>query len=144
MLGAMPLYMDHHKNLEGLTAQAVAADHKKDLEVQHKHDAKALKYWFNEDKGEVYCLFEAPNAEAAEAVHREAHGRLSGRIAGAYSGRSADSRCRRPGGPIRRHGCRAGRWWRARRWLSRRTASTAIPSRCQARSPSRSSPAATS
>jgi hypothetical protein len=25
-LGAMPLYMDHHKNLQGLTAQAVAAE----------------------------------------------------------------------------------------------------------------------
>jgi hypothetical protein len=52
--------MDHHKNLEGLTAEAVAEDHKKDLEVQHKHGAKALRYWFNEEKGEVYCLFEAP------------------------------------------------------------------------------------
>ena len=66
----MPLYMDHHKNLEGLTAEAVAEDHKKDLAVQDKHGAKALRYWFSEDKGEVYCLFEAPNAEAAEAVHR--------------------------------------------------------------------------
>jgi hypothetical protein len=77
----MPLlYMDHHKNLEGLTAQAVAADHKKDLEVQHKRDAKVLKCWFNEEKGEVYCLFEAPNAEAAEAVHREAHGNVADEI----------------------------------------------------------------
>ena len=40
----MPLYMDHHKNLQGLTAQAVAEDHEKDLEVQHKHGVKALKY----------------------------------------------------------------------------------------------------
>ena len=38
----MPLYMDHHMNLEGLTAEAVAEDHKKDLEVQDKHGAKAL------------------------------------------------------------------------------------------------------
>ena len=30
----MPLYMDHHKNLEGLTAEAVAEAHKKDLEIQ--------------------------------------------------------------------------------------------------------------
>ena len=30
---AMPLYMDHHKNLEGLSAEAVAADHRRDLEV---------------------------------------------------------------------------------------------------------------
>ena len=29
----MPLYMDHHKNLEGLSAEAVAADHRRDLEV---------------------------------------------------------------------------------------------------------------
>jgi hypothetical protein len=76
----MPLYLDHHKNLEGLTAEAVAEDHKKDLEVQHKHGAKALRYWFNEEKGEVYCLFEAPNAEAAEAVHREAHGNVADEI----------------------------------------------------------------
>jgi hypothetical protein len=39
----MPLYMDHHKNLEGLTAEAVAEDHKKDLEVRDKHGAKALR-----------------------------------------------------------------------------------------------------
>ena len=53
----MPLYIDHHKNLEGLTAQAVAEDHKKDLEVQHKHGAKALKYWFNEEKARsTACL----------------------------------------------------------------------------------------
>ena len=53
--------MDHHKNLEGLTAEAVAEDHKKDLQVQDKHGAKALRYWFSEDKGEVYCIFEAPS-----------------------------------------------------------------------------------
>jgi hypothetical protein len=76
----MPLYIDHHKNLEGLTAQAVAEDHKKDLEVQDKHDVKALNYWFSEDKGEVYCLFQAPNAAAAEAVHREARRNLADEI----------------------------------------------------------------
>jgi hypothetical protein len=79
-LGTMPLYMDHHMNLEGLTAEAVAEDHKKDLEIQDKYGAKALRYWFNEEKGEVFCLFEAPSAEAAEAVHREAHGNVADEI----------------------------------------------------------------
>jgi hypothetical protein len=65
----MPLYMDHHKNLEGLTAEAVAEDHKKDLEAQENHEAKALKYWLSEEKGEVFCLFEASSAEAAEAPY---------------------------------------------------------------------------
>ena len=73
----MPLYMDHHKNIEGLTAEAVAEAHQKDLETQHKHGAKALKYWFNEENGDVFCLFDAPNAQAAEAVHREAHGLMA-------------------------------------------------------------------
>jgi hypothetical protein len=76
----MPLYMDHHKHIEGLTAEAVAEAHRKDLEAQDKHRAKALKYWFNEEKGEVFCLFDAPSAEAAEAVHREAHGLIADEI----------------------------------------------------------------
>lgn len=81
----MPLFMDHHKNLEGLTAEAVAADHQnadhqKDLAFQDKYGAKALKYWFSEDNGEVYCLFEAPSAEVAGAVHREAHGNVADEI----------------------------------------------------------------
>ena len=75
----MPLYMDHHK-IEGLTAEAVAEAHQKDLETQHKHGAKALKYWFNEENGDVFCLFDAPNAQAAEAVHREAHGLMANDI----------------------------------------------------------------
>ena len=73
-LGAMPLYyMDHHKNPEGLAAEAVAEDHKKARQVQLKHGVKALRYWFNEKRGEGYCLLEAPSAAAAEATHREAH-----------------------------------------------------------------------
>jgi hypothetical protein len=30
----MPLFMDHHRKVEGLTAQAVAEAHRKDLETQ--------------------------------------------------------------------------------------------------------------
>ncbi len=70
----MPLYMDVHHKVEGLTAQAVAGAHQRDLEVQGKYGVKYLRYWFNEKAGRVYCLVEAPSREAAEAVHREAHG----------------------------------------------------------------------
>ena len=70
----MPLYMDSHKNVEGLTAEAVAGAHQKDLEVQGKHGVNYLKYWFNEAEGAVFCLVDAPSKEAAIAVHREAHG----------------------------------------------------------------------
>ena len=76
----MPLYMDINKGVEGLTADAVAGAHEKDIEVQEKHGVKYLKYWFNEDDGSIFCLCEAPNKEAAEAVHREAHGLVADEI----------------------------------------------------------------
>ncbi len=76
----MPLYMDVHKNVQGLTADAVAGAHQKDLEVQDKHGVKYLRYWFNEQDGTVFCLCEAPSKEAAETVHREAHGLLADEI----------------------------------------------------------------
>ena len=44
----MPLYMDHHHKVEGLTAEAVAGAHQRDIEVQAKHGVNYLKYWFDE------------------------------------------------------------------------------------------------
>jgi Protein of unknown function (DUF4242) len=79
-IGRMPLYMDHHKKVEGLTTEAVAEAHQKDLEVQDEHEVKYHRYWYNEESGEVFCLAEAPNKEAAEAVHREAHGLVADEI----------------------------------------------------------------
>ena len=76
----MPIYMDIHKGVEGLTTKAVAEAHLKDLEVQESYGVKYLKYWFNEADGTVFCLSEAPNKEAAEAVHREAHGLVADEI----------------------------------------------------------------
>ena len=51
----MPLYMDVHENLEGLTAEAVAEAHRKDLDVQHKHGANYLRYWYSEAEGKAFC-----------------------------------------------------------------------------------------
>jgi hypothetical protein len=70
----MPLYIDTHEKIDGLTAEAVAGAHAMDLATQEKHGANYLRYWFNEGTGRVYCLVDAPSKEAAEAVHREAHG----------------------------------------------------------------------
>ena len=75
----MPLFMDIH-NVEGATPGDLAKAHEADLEVQHKHHVHCLKYWFNEERGKVFCLFDAPNAEAAQEVHREAHGLMAEKI----------------------------------------------------------------
>lgn len=69
----MPLYMDIH-TVDGATAQDIAKAHLADMDVQTNHDVEYLKYWFNQDCGKLFCLVEAPSAEAAHCVHREAHG----------------------------------------------------------------------
>ena len=76
----MPLFMDVHDHIEGLTAEAVAKAHQADLNTQGKHNVKYLRYWFDERTGKVFCLIDAPSKEAAVAVHREAHGLVADRI----------------------------------------------------------------
>ena len=75
----MPLYLDVH-NLPGATAKDVADAHMKDLQEQDKHGVKYIKYWVDEEKGKVFCLVDAPNAEAAHTVHRNAHGLVADEI----------------------------------------------------------------
>lgn len=65
--------------LRRLTAEAIADAHAKDLEAQERHGVNYIRYWFNAERGEVFCLVEAPSAEAADAVQKEAHGPRSGR-----------------------------------------------------------------
>jgi hypothetical protein len=77
---SMPLFMDVHSKVEGLTAEAVADAHRKDLETQGRYGVTYHRYWFNEETGRVYCLVEAPDKAAAERVHREAHGLVADEI----------------------------------------------------------------
>ena len=70
----MPLFMDVHHKVDGLTAEAVAGAHKRDLEFQGQYGVNYRQYWFDEASGKVFCLVEAPDADAAVRVHREAHG----------------------------------------------------------------------
>jgi hypothetical protein len=76
----MPLFMDIHHHVEGLTADAVAGAHQADLNTQEKYGVKYLRYWFDEGTGKVFCLVEAPTRDAAIAVHREAHGLVADEI----------------------------------------------------------------
>ncbi len=76
----MPLYMDIHKKVDGASAAAVAEAHMKDLQTQEKYGVQYKKYWMDEGSGTIFCLVEAPNKEAAERVHREAHGLVADEI----------------------------------------------------------------
>jgi class 3 adenylate cyclase len=76
----MPLYMDIHDLPEGTTPEDVAKAHAKDMETQRKYGVEYRKYWINQKAGKLFCLVDAPNAEAAECVHREAHGMTAERL----------------------------------------------------------------
>jgi len=48
--------------------------------VEGKYGVHYHKYWVNEKAGKIFCLCEAPSAEAAMQVHREAHGMVAEKI----------------------------------------------------------------
>ncbi len=77
----MSLYMDVHNTLpEGTTLADVAGAHEADLQVQQSFGVRYLHYWVDAEGGKIFCLVEAPNADAAHAVHREAHGLVADEI----------------------------------------------------------------
>jgi len=76
----MSLFMDVH-NLDGpVTSDDVAKAHAADLEVQDEHDVHYLRYWVDSEQGKIFCLVDAPSAEAAATVHRQAHGLVADEI----------------------------------------------------------------
>ena len=76
----MPLYMDVHNMDGGVSAADVAGAHEADLKTQGAHGVEYKKYWVDEKQGKIFCLVEAPSAEAANTVHREAHGLVADEI----------------------------------------------------------------
>lgn len=76
----MPLYMDVHHMGDGVSAADVAKAHQADLETQGKYGVEYKRYWVDEKAGKIFCLVDAPDAEAANTVHREAHGLVADEI----------------------------------------------------------------
>jgi hypothetical protein len=70
----MPLFMDIHTLDGGVSMADVVLAHRADLNEQGAFDVHYLRYWVNEDLGKIFCLVEAPSVEAADSVHRQAHG----------------------------------------------------------------------
>ena len=76
----MPLYMDVHTLGSAVSMDDVAKAHAADLQAQSPHDVQYLRYWVDEQEGRIFCLVDAPSADAAHTVHREAHGLVAGEI----------------------------------------------------------------
>ncbi len=82
----MPLFLDVHTVEGGVSAKDVADAHMKDLEVQGRHGVNYKSYWVDESAGKIFCLVEAPSADAARTVHREAHGLVAEEIYEVHQG----------------------------------------------------------
>jgi hypothetical protein len=75
------LFMDVHELGPGkVTAEDAARAHQKDLSTEGKYGVDYKAYWVDERQGKIFCLVEAPSAEAASRVHREAHGLVATKI----------------------------------------------------------------
>jgi Protein of unknown function (DUF4242) len=70
----VPLYMVIHTVHGGAAADGAAQADAADLKEQGTHDVRYLRYWVSEAEGKIICLVDAPSAEAANTVHREADG----------------------------------------------------------------------
>ena len=58
----------------------MAKAHAADLQTQDEYGVKYLRYWVDEADGKIFCLVDAPDADAANTVHREAHGLVADEI----------------------------------------------------------------
>ena len=76
----MPLYMDVHHIDGGVSIGDVSKAHEADLQTQGVHDVSYLRYWVDEGAGTIFCLVDAPSPDAANTVHREAHGLVADEI----------------------------------------------------------------
>jgi hypothetical protein len=72
--------MDVHTLGSAVSMDDVAKAHAADLQAQSPHDVQYLRYWVDEQEGRIFCLVDAPSADAAHTVHREAHGLVAGEI----------------------------------------------------------------
>ena len=76
----MPMFMDVHHLDGGVSAADVAGAHAKDVETQAQYGVSYQHYWVSEEQGKIFCLVEAPDADTAAQVHREAHGLVADEI----------------------------------------------------------------
>jgi hypothetical protein len=68
----MAEYMDVHDGMEGITSEGLAAAHRADLNIQGEEGVNFKHAWADPVSGKVFCLSEAPSAEAVKRIHERA------------------------------------------------------------------------
>ena len=68
----MPEFMDVHRGMVGITAEALMEAHNADLAIQDEEGVDFKHAWADPESGVVYCLSEATSAEAVQRIHTKA------------------------------------------------------------------------
>jgi len=65
----VPKFMDVHTSMVGVTTEALAQAHQADLDIQGEEGVDFQHAWADPKTGHVFCLSEAPSAEAVKKIH---------------------------------------------------------------------------
>lgn len=65
----MPEFMDVHKSMLGVTAEQLLEAHQADLDIQDEEGVNFKQAWADPKTGHVFCLSDAPNADAVKKIH---------------------------------------------------------------------------
>ena len=68
----MPKYMDVHTGMKGITPEALKAAHQADLDIQADEGVDFQRAWGDPESGMVWCVAEAPSADAVRRIHERA------------------------------------------------------------------------
>lgn len=68
----MPEFMDVHTNMVGVTPEQLREAHQADLDIQDDEGVSFKQAWADPRTGHVFCLSEAPSAEALQKIHQRA------------------------------------------------------------------------
>ncbi|MGK5553538.1 SCO4226 family nickel-binding protein [Actinomadura kijaniata] len=68
----MARFMDVHRGMNGISAEQLSQAHQADLAIQSEEGVVFEHAWADPDEGVVYCLSDAPSAEAVMRIHQRA------------------------------------------------------------------------
>jgi hypothetical protein len=68
----VPEFMDVHTSMVGVTPEQLLEAHRADLAIQDDEKVNFKQAWGDPKTGHVFCLSEAPSAEAVQRIHERA------------------------------------------------------------------------
>ncbi|MCC3775483.1 SCO4226 family nickel-binding protein [Streptomyces sp. UNOB3_S3] len=68
----MTKFMDVHHGMQGITEDQLATAHRADQAIEREEGVRFERAWADPGSGTVYCLSEAPSADAVKRVHERA------------------------------------------------------------------------